>query len=77
MAPVVHGLEKNYAGKVQFLYLDTSDPRTLTARKRLGFGATPHFFFLRADGSEHADFQGVVPEDSVRRSVDRLLASSK
>ena len=76
MAPVVHGLETKYKGKVQFLYLDTSDPRTVEARQRLGFGATPHFFFLRGDGSEQADFQGVVSEDSVVRSLDRLLAAT-
>ena len=76
MAPVVHGLETKYKGRVQFLYLDTSDTRTVDARQKLGFGATPHFFFLRADGSEQADFQGVVSEDSVTRSLDRLLSPS-
>lgn len=76
MAPVVHGLENRYQGRVQFLYLDTSDPRTAEAKQKLGFGATPHFFFLRPDGSEYSDFQGVVAEDSVVRSLDRLLTAS-
>ncbi len=51
MAPVVHGLEKKYSGRVQFLYLDTSDPRTENAREKLGFDATPHFFYAGTAGS--------------------------
>jgi thioredoxin-like negative regulator of GroEL len=73
MAPVVHGLEKEYEGRIDFLYLLVTDPKNTEAKKRLGFRATPHFFFLRSDGSVVSEMQGVVPEDSVRRGLNDLL----
>lgn len=72
MAPVVHGLEQRYRGRVDFLYLDVKDPRNAAATKRLGFVSTPHFFFLRADGTMTETMQGVVPSDSVARALERL-----
>ena len=76
MAPVVHGLAKEYAGGVDFLYLDISDPRNTAAKKRLGFIATPHFFFLRPDGSKMTEIRGVVPRDSFVVALERLQAAS-
>lgn len=75
MAPVVHGLEQQYQGRVDFLYLNIADSVNAEAKRALGFTATPHFFFLRADGSPTDTLQGVVPADSVRASLDRLLTS--
>lgn len=72
MAPVVHGLKQRYRGRVDFLYLDVKDPRNAAATKRLGFVSTPHFFFLRADGTMTETMQGVVPSDSVARALERL-----
>lgn len=74
MAPVVHGLAKRYEGRVDFLYLDIADPRNEAAKARLGFVATPHFFFLRADGSRVGAIRGVVPEDSLVAALDALIA---
>ena len=76
MAPVVHGLAKQYQGRVDFLYLDVADPRNADAKQQLGFTATPHFFFLRADGRRMTQFQGVVPRDSVVRTLERLTAAN-
>jgi thiol-disulfide isomerase/thioredoxin len=75
MAPVVHGLEKQYAGRIDFLYLYIADPRNRSAIDRLGFVATPHFFFLKADGTPVAQMRGVVPRDSMVRALDRLSAA--
>jgi thioredoxin-like negative regulator of GroEL len=77
MAPVVHGLAKQYAGRVDFLYLDTSDPRNAGAKRRLGFEATPHFFLLSADGAPVAQMRGVVPRDSLAQALDRLVATRR
>lgn len=74
MAPVVHGLAKQYEGRVDFLYLDIADPRNADAAKRLGFKSTPHFFFLRADGTPVTEVRGVVPRDSLTGALERLLA---
>ena len=75
MAPVVHGLAKQYEGRVDFLYLYVADPTNQAALDRLGFVATPHFFLLKADGTPVAQMRGVVPRDSLARSLDRLRAA--
>lgn len=73
MAPVVHGLEKEYAGRADFIYLNVADPKNSDAKKRYGFVSTPHFFFLRADGSPVRAMRGVVPKDSVSSAL-RVIA---
>jgi hypothetical protein len=73
MAPVVHGLEQEYSGRIDFLYLNIVETRNDSARSALGFGSTPHFFFLRSNGSTIGVMQGVVPGDSVRWMLDSLL----
>ena len=73
MAPVVHGLEQQYRGRVDFVYLDVSDPRNEAATSRLGFTSTPHFFLLRPDGSTVEAIQGVIPRDSLARALERLV----
>lgn len=73
MAPVVHGLEKEYAGRVDFIYLNVADPTNSDAKQRYGFVSTPHFFFLRADGSPVRTMRGVVPKDSVSGAL-RVIA---
>jgi thioredoxin-like negative regulator of GroEL len=76
MAPVVHGLEQQYTGRVDFLYLNVAETRNADAKRALGFTSTPHFFFLRRDGSPVREMQGVLPADSLRRALDALLADS-
>ena len=74
MAPVVHGLEQQYAGRIDFLYLNVAVPRNDSARQALGFRATPHFFLLDDRGMTSTSMQGVVPEDSLRTALDTLVA---
>jgi thioredoxin-like negative regulator of GroEL len=74
MAPVVHGLETQYVGRIDFLYLNIADERNADAKRALGFIATPHFFFLRADGTPVDTLRGVVPADSMTHALDALLA---
>jgi thioredoxin-like negative regulator of GroEL len=73
MAPVVHGLEKQYEGRVDFLYLNIADARNDSAKRAFGFRSTPHFFFATAKGAVRDSMQGVVPADSVRAALDRLI----
>ena len=75
MAPVVHGLEKQYAGRIDFLYLNVAETRTDSAKQAFGFRATPHFFLVSHTGERRDSIRGVVPEDSLRRALDRLVAS--
>ncbi len=76
MAPVVYGLEREYEGRIAFIYLNVADARTDSAERALGFTSTPHFFFRRTDGSTVQSMQGVVPGDSVRRALEALLTDA-
>ena len=75
MAPVVHGLEQQYAGRIDFLYLNVAVPRNDSARQALGFRATPHFFLLDDRGTTRTSMQGVVPEDSLRSALGALVGA--
>lgn len=77
MAPVAHGLAKRYQGRIDFLYLDIADARNADAAKRLGFKATPHFVFLRADGTPVEQIRGVVPRDSLAGALERLVTADR
>ena len=44
MAPMVHGLEAEYFGKVKFSYLDADDPNTDEFQRTLGFSYQPELY---------------------------------
>lgn len=73
MAPIVHGLESEWRSQVEFVFVNVADSATRAARERLGFDATPHFFFLNARGDVVRQFQGVVPRDSLERALHALV----
>ena len=51
MAPMVHGLEAKYFGKIKFSYLDADDPATLDFQQALGFYYQPEVYLLDAEGN--------------------------
>jgi hypothetical protein len=51
MAPVVHGLEAKYYGKIKFNYLDADDPNTMEFQRTLGFRYQPELYLLDANGN--------------------------
>lgn len=74
MAPIVHGLERQYGGPVDFLYLDVQDSTTAAAKARLGFKATPHLFLIAPDGTVLGEWRSVqeraVLDTAIRRAVE-------
>ncbi len=74
MAPIVHGLESEWESRVEFLFVNVADSTTAAARARLGFDATPHFFFLSATGEVKGDLQGVMPRDTLVARLTALTA---
>ncbi len=50
MKPVVHGLEAKYGGCVEFVYLDTDNPGSQEAMRRLGARGQPEFYLLDRAG---------------------------
>jgi thioredoxin-related protein len=51
MAPMVHGLEAKYYGKIKFIYLDADDPRTRDFQRTLGFVYQPEIYLLDGNGN--------------------------
>lgn len=50
MAPMVHGLEAKYFGRILFTYLDADDPQTFDFQQALGFYYQPEVYFLDPNG---------------------------
>lgn len=73
MAPIVHGLERKYPGRIDFLYLNTAEPRTENARRTLGFKSTPHIFLVHPDGTKFREWTGIVPEAELAAGLDAFL----
>jgi len=73
MAPMVHGLEAEYSGRVDFSYLDADDPNTADFQRTLGFYYQPEFYLLDGSGNVLEKFVGFVSEDEFRNSFEKYL----
>jgi hypothetical protein len=62
MAPMVHGLEAKYFGKIKFSFLDADDPRTDQFQKALGFYYQPELYLLDANGNVLKKWTGSTRE---------------
>jgi hypothetical protein len=66
MAPMVHGLEAEYFGKIKFSFLDADDPNTGTFQRTLGFAYQPEFYLLDANGVVLKKFIGFVSQEDFK-----------
>ena len=73
MAPIVHGLEVEYFGQVNFVYLDVDDPLSEDILKQLGYRYQPHFFLVDGDGNLIQQWLGPVAAEDFRASFDANL----
>ena len=73
MAPMVHGLEAEYFGRVKFSYLDADDPNTESFQRSLGFVYQPEFYLLDANGNVLKKLVGFVSEDEFRSLFNEHL----
>ncbi|HNB34804.1 MAG TPA: hypothetical protein PK414_01185, partial [Anaerolineales bacterium] len=73
MAPMVHGLEAEYFGKIKFTYLDADDPNTQSFQRTLGFVYQPEFYLLDADGNVLKKLVGFTSEDQFRELFNQYL----
>lgn len=73
MAPMVHGLEAEYFGRIKFSYLDADDPNTNEFQRTLGFYYQPEFYFLNANGNLIKKLVGFVSEEEFRNLFDSNL----
>ena len=74
MAPVVHGLEQEYAGQIGFAYLDIDDPAGTWLEEKLGYRVQPHLLLLDSDGKVVKQWIGLASKNDLAASFNALLA---
>ncbi len=73
MAPMVHGLEAKYYGKIKFSYLDADDPRTEGFQQALGFYYQPEFYLLDGNGDLLKKWVGLVSQEEFEAVFAEVL----
>jgi thioredoxin-related protein len=73
MAPVVHGLEAEYFGKVNFAFLDADDSATRSFQKNFGFRVQPEFYLVDGQGQVIKKWFGYVSADEFRAEFQKAL----
>lgn len=77
MKSMVHGLEAEYWGQIDFVYLNIDDPATQSVKQQFGFSYQPLFILIAADGMEVTRWFGYISEDEFRQAFDAHLASTR
>lgn len=73
MAPMVHGLEADYTGRILFTYLDADDARTTGFQQALGFHYQPEFYLLDEQGQLLHKWVGYVSQDQFEAEFQKYL----
>ncbi|GAB4456733.1 MAG: hypothetical protein Kow0070_07380 [Anaerolineales bacterium] len=73
MAPMVHGLEAKYFGRIHFVYLDADDPATRTFQQQLGFYYQPEVYLLDGDGNVLKKWVGFTTEQEFEEEFAKYL----
>jgi thiol-disulfide isomerase/thioredoxin len=73
MAPIVHGLETEYFGEINFVYLDIDDPENAKFLDQLGFRYQPHFFLIDGEGKILQQWLGPVTGEDFRMAFEGQL----
>jgi hypothetical protein len=73
MAPMVHGLEAKYFGRIQFTYLDADDPHTRDFQKELGFYYQPEVYLLNGNGEVLKKWVGYTSEQEFEEVFSQYL----
>jgi hypothetical protein len=75
LKPVVHGLEAEYWGRLDFVYLDREAPENREVVQKYGVTYQPVFILVDPDGGEVQRWAIPDPDD-LRAALDGYLASS-
>ncbi len=73
MRPIVHRLEAEYWGRIDFVYLDIDDPVNQAIKDAYGFTAQPLFILVEPDGTEVRRWFGYTNEEEFRQAFDAYL----
>lgn len=70
---MVHGLEGEYWGRVDFLYIDREAASNQSVTQRFGVSSQPVLVVLDAEGNEVTRMFGFVSEADLRAALDGVL----
>lgn len=73
MAPMVHGLEAQYDGRIRFTYLDADDASTREFQRALGFNYQPEFYLLDGQGNLLQKWVGFVSQEQFEAVFSQYL----
>lgn len=73
MAPMVHGLEAKYSGRIKFSYLNADDPNTAEFQRTLGFRYQPELYLLDARGNVLKKFAGFQTQEELEAEFAEFL----
>jgi hypothetical protein len=73
MAPMVHGLEAKYFGKILFTYLDADDPNTFIFQQALGFRYQPELYLLDGNGNVLMKWIGYTSQEQLEEVFAQYL----
>jgi len=73
MAPMVHGLEAQYFGRIKFSYLDADDSNTLGFQRNLGFRYQPELYLLDAKGTVIKKWVGYTSQEDLEAEFAKAL----
>lgn len=76
LRPMVHGLEAEYWGQVDFVYIDREAEDNQTVTRRFGVRSQPILVLLDPEGNELERWFGYVSEEELRAGIDAYLASA-
>lgn len=74
MRPIVHGLENEYADRLNFVYLDVDDSANQEFISALGRRAQPEFYLLDGEGNVLHQWFGLVPREEFEAAFAAALA---
>jgi hypothetical protein len=70
---MVHGLEAEYFGRIQFTYLDADDPRTEDFQRELGFVYQPEVYLLDTEGNVLQKWVGFTTKEQFEEVFAQYL----
>jgi len=73
MAPMVHGLEAKYYGRINFVYLDADNIGTEPFQRQLGFFYQPEVYLLDGNGNVLEKWVGFTSQEQFEEAFAKYL----
>ena len=67
----MHGLEAEWGGQVDFVYLDIDDSATEPFKRQLGYRVQPNMFLVDQDGRVLQQWLGFVDADTLEAALEQ------